>query len=212
MRCSGWPWRWRQHTPLLTVHLLAREQGFVLVSCSPLLRALLALVMPSARAAARRVLFFQFLSGTSRAAGLGDAVRTLLCLQHVCVRASTICFAGCSPLLRVLLALALYMCVMLATRLRVCEQLFPAPLLRERAGFVTVRHARHICVCVGNYFQLCPSTGWRWRSSGVPCSPHNRVCEQLFPASLLRPRAGLGALRVRHARYSSFCVWASKRF
>ena len=181
--------------------------------------------MPSARAAARRVLFFhlisstssmflffQFLSGTSRAAGLGDAVRTLLCLQHGCVRASEICFAGCSPLLRVLLALALCMCVMLATHLRVCEHLFPAPLLRERAGFVTVRHARHICVCVGNYFQLCPSTGWRWRSSGVPCSPLKRVCEQLFPASLLRPRAGLGALRVRHARYTSICVWASEHF
>jgi hypothetical protein len=102
-----------------------------------------------------------------------------------------ICFAGCPPLLRVLMALALCMCVMLATHLRVCEQLFPAPLLRERAGFVTVRHARHICVCVGNYFQLCPSTGWRWRSSGVPCSPHKRVCEQLFPASLLRPKLAL---------------------
>ena len=157
--------------------------------------------MPSARAAARRVLFFhllsstssmilffqllsttsskflffQFLSGASRAAGLGDAVRTRLCSQHDCVRASKnllcrlpytpSCFAGLGAL-HVHHACHTPACVRAS---------ISSSTTSRQAGFVNVRHARHICVCVGKYFQLCPSTGWRWRSSGVPCSPHKCV-------------------------------------
>lgn len=79
-------------------------------------------------------------------------------------------------------------CAPCSSHLRACEQLFPASLLRAKAdlGAFRVRHARN--TCVSYYFQpRYFGRNWPWRS---PCSPHLRVCEQQFPASLLRARSG----------------------
>ena len=62
---------------------------------------------------------------------------------------------------------------------------------RDGSGALRERYARHARVCEHMFPASILRASWPWRSPCVLCSPHLDVCEQQFPASPIRDALAL---------------------